>query len=170
MQKLCMQCYKPFKGRRERRFCSRACQYASESWKQHIGNSNRGKLLGREDFRKKMSEVTRGEQNARWIKDRSKVKVRRAGVEKYLLDEWRRKVFERDDYTCRMCGSRGGRLNADHIKPVRLFPELVIDLENGRTLCVKCHKETPTYSYRVFRWARADFEEGGCLYSGTSRS
>lgn len=58
---------------------------------------------------------------------------------------WRRQVFERDDYTCQFCEERGGKLNADHIKPYSLFPELRYDIENGRTLCVECHKKTDTY-------------------------
>ena len=58
---------------------------------------------------------------------------------------WREAVFARDDYTCQECGKRGGRLNADHIKPFSLYPELRLDINNGRTLCVDCHKKTDTY-------------------------
>lgn len=58
---------------------------------------------------------------------------------------WRKAVFERDDYTCQMCGKRGVTVNADHIKPFALFPELRLDLGNGRTLCEPCHRKTPTY-------------------------
>lgn len=54
---------------------------------------------------------------------------------------WRAKVFERDDYTCLNCEKRGGRLNADHIKPFSLYPDLRFSLENGRTLCVSCHRK-----------------------------
>jgi hypothetical protein len=36
---------------------------------------------------------------------------------------WREAVFQRDDYTCQMCGIRGTKLNADHIKPVCLILE-----------------------------------------------
>jgi hypothetical protein len=54
---------------------------------------------------------------------------------------WRKRVFERDDYTCRRCGARGVRLNAHHTKPYALFPELRYCVENGITLCVACHKE-----------------------------
>lgn len=33
--------------------------------------------------------------------------------------QWRSDVYERDDYTCQVCGVRGGTiLNVDHIKPL----------------------------------------------------
>ncbi len=54
-------------------------------------------------------------------------------------------MFVRDDYTCVWCGQLGGTLNADHIKPFSTHPELRFDLDNGRTLCVECHKQTDTY-------------------------
>lgn len=56
---------------------------------------------------------------------------------------WRKSVFERDHFTCRFCGKVGGELNADHIKPFSLFPELRFAIDNGRTLCVPCHKKVP---------------------------
>jgi|SRR3990167_895331 len=61
---------------------------------------------------------------------------------------WRCSVFERDDYRCVLCNHRGTRLNADHIKPFAYFPELRFSIDNGRTLCVDCHKKTDTFSRR----------------------
>lgn len=54
---------------------------------------------------------------------------------------WRKAVFERDCYTCQICGKRGGTLNAHHIKRYRNSIEDRTRLENGITLCTSCHRE-----------------------------
>lgn len=62
---------------------------------------------------------------------------------------WRTAVFKRDNHTCRICGKKGGYNQADHIKPFSLYPELRLSVDNGRTLCRKCHRGTPTYAGRA---------------------
>lgn len=69
-------------------------------------------------------------------------KIRKSA--KYRL--WREAVFKRDNYTCVIGGkAHGSRLNADHIKPFSLYPELHFDITNGRTLCVDCHRVTDSF-------------------------
>lgn len=58
---------------------------------------------------------------------------------------WREAVFLRDDWTYLWCGQRGGKLEADHIKPFSLFPELRFAIDNGRTLCKHCHRKTDSF-------------------------
>jgi 5-methylcytosine-specific restriction endonuclease McrA len=57
----------------------------------------------------------------------------------YEYRAWRKSVYERDDYTCQICGTRGGKLNGHHIKIISLYPEHGLDVGNGITLCRECH-------------------------------
>lgn len=50
-----------------------------------------------------------------------------------------KKVFERDDYTCQMCETKGVPLQVDHIQPWAEYLELRFKIENCRTLCMRCH-------------------------------
>lgn len=52
--------------------------------------------------------------------------------------EWRKAVYERDNYTCQECGSKRG-LNAHHVKQWVSYPALRFDVNNGITLCEECH-------------------------------
>jgi len=77
---------------------------------------------------------------------------------------WRKNVYEKDNYTCQNCGTRSCKniqvtLNADHIIPFKQLLYMynitdvkqvygnhpIWDLDNGKTLCQKCHRKTPTY-------------------------
>ncbi len=79
-------------------------------------------------------------------------------------DSWRSSVFARDEYTCLGCGSKGGKLTADHIKAWSLYPALRFDVANGRTLCRLCHQKTDTFGYRALAAIRALEVDGTLQY------
>ena len=65
----------------------------------------------------------------------------------YKYKNWRKAVFERDNYTCRECGAKSSKnnkvyLEPHHIKPFALYPELRFEVFNGLTLCYDCHQKT----------------------------
>ncbi|MBQ8570248.1 MAG: HNH endonuclease [Kiritimatiellae bacterium] len=61
--------------------------------------------------------------------------------------DWRTAVYERDDYTCQCCGTRGNKLNAHHINSFADYPDIRYDVDNGITMCVKCHDATESGSF-----------------------
>jgi len=58
--------------------------------------------------------------------------------------EWRKDVFERDDYTCQKCQVKSGNgkmvyLHPHHIQNFSQYIELRFIIDNGITFCKECH-------------------------------
>jgi len=87
----------------------------------------------------------KGEKHWNWKGGITPINHRIKGTIQYKL--WREAVFKRDNYQCIWGGKEhGNKLNADHIKPFALYPELRFAIDNGRTLCVECHRKTDTFA------------------------
>lgn len=106
---------------------------------------NKGKHWS-EEIKKKLSIAQKGEKGHSWRGGLTQLNHRIRVSLEYRL--WRKSVFERDNYTCIWCGEKNN-LHADHIKPFALFPELRFAIDNGRTLCIDCHRTTETFGGRT---------------------
>lgn len=114
-----------------------------EGQKIKIGLKSRGRKHSLKTL-KQMSDSRKGENNPMWQGGKTEKHLLIRMSLEYRL--WRKAVYERDNYTCIWCGdNKGNNLEADHIKPFYLFPELRFAIDNGRTLCIECHKTTKTY-------------------------
>ena len=58
----------------------------------------------------------------------------------YKLDRWAMDVKKRDGYICRECGCKNSSyIQAHHIKDVLNNNNLKFNINNGVSLCIKCH-------------------------------
>lgn len=110
----------------------------TEEWKearrQHMILCNPMKLKVNQD---KIRILKSGILNNWYIDGRTpENKKIRASVEVQL---WRNSVFSRDNWSCQKCTQRGGKLRAHHIRNFAEYPELRTSIENGITLCDRCH-------------------------------
>ena len=86
------------------------------------------------------SKYLRGENNPNFdnsisIEDR----IIRRNFDGYAY--WRREVYKRDNFTCQCCGDdKGGNIQAHHLNGYNWDIENRTNVDNGITLCEKCHK------------------------------
>lgn len=111
--------------------------------KKRMGNKYRLGKSHTEQIKKKISEITR-QRTARGANHYafSHGEFQRSLDDRRKIEyaDWRNAVFIRDNFTCQHCGdSKGGNLNAHHIKPFADHPELRFSIDNGITLCETCH-------------------------------
>ncbi len=131
--------------------------HLSEETKKKISNFRMGKHLSKE-ICKKISIANKGEVS--WFKgkkmtEEQKEKIRQSHLKRwdrigrkkrrpyhgrFKYKIWRLKVFSRDNFTCQGCNLVGRYLEVHHIKSFAKYPKLRYVIENGITLCKKCHK------------------------------
>lgn len=127
--KICKQCGNLFFSypSQKQKFCSESCR------SYYVFSPERDPRKG------KFNQV---EINGIMVSGRSIHTVMR-GKAKWKI--WRKQLFERDYYTCQMCGDRSKKnhfvyLIPHHIKGVTYFPDEAFNIDNGVTVCLDCHR------------------------------
>lgn len=179
MSKNCIHCNNVFEKKTfesvaywaTKKFCSHACYWLDKKgkipthvklWKkgEQVSPStqfvkghpslNKGKKQPQtvEHYMKRVAAMPRGERHHNWKGGVTSEheKIRKSPEYK----QWRMAVLSRDYFTCKECGYKGRDIEADHIKPFYLHPELRLEVDNGRTLCKPCHRKTETWGRKVY--------------------
>jgi hypothetical protein len=138
----------------------------TEEWRKKISDGNKGKkcpyaarnfqeyIRVHGSWNKGLKGYRSGSEHYNWKGGISKIDRLIRQIEEYKL--WRAKVFERDNWTCQTCGTRGCYLEAHHlIEFHKLLTEygvkslidarncmILWDIDNGVSLCMSCHDLT----------------------------
>lgn len=123
-----------------------------------------GKIKGRTgvalslDTKRKISSANKGKMsgknNPNWKGGVTKeYYLWRSGIDNSLeYKEFRKNIYERDDYCCQMCSNQSNEdIQVHHIKEVHKHPELMMEERNCITLCKKCHSS--------IRWHEEEHED-----------
>ena len=123
IEQICVVCGKVYyrcsalANRGKNNYCSNDCRYQdTKKWASGEKNVN-------------WKGGFNGVQNIRWCPE---------------YTEWRKKVFRKDNFTCQDCGNKmtyKNPLHAHHIIKFSDSIEFRFDVDNGLTLCKKCHLE-----------------------------
>lgn len=120
-----------------------------ELWKKR-SESNKGRHHSEETKRKiglaKLKNPTKYWLNKRRPEMRKEIKSRWKEFRKQLRErteyqQWIREIFKQDNWTCQVCKIRGNYLEAHHLLAAKEFPQYILNIDNGITLCRNCHKE-----------------------------
>ena len=137
MYNYCIECGRKirFYNSDKRKFCSKKCYYKYSKEKPRYNR--------------------RGEKSWNW-----KGGITKNGSNLYHSLEyknWRRSIFIRDEFTCKKCGIKNVRLEVHHIKSYKENINLLFDCNNAITLCHNCHKDTPNYGGRYWKYYSKEY-------------
>src|SRR3990167_2514417 len=168
MIKTCLTCSKEFNIRPTivrrgfGKYCSQTCyiqlgKTLSLETRNRMSNArkgkpqwwNKGKSLT-EEHRRKIGRKGSLHWNWKGGKETENVRVRKS-ID-YKL--WRGTIFKKDKLACTICGASQGwdkekkrhiDIQVDHRKSFSKYPELRLEITNGRVLCKDCHVQTRTW-------------------------
>jgi 5-methylcytosine-specific restriction endonuclease McrA len=137
--RICKKCQKLMERRPKHGICWDC--YSADNYKGRPKCLSCGNLMSRYNYTDSYCQKCyRGDRTKRWNPNlESEIRENGRTINpKYY--EWRLNVFNRDRFQCQKCGdNKGGNLVAHHIFNFHSHKELRTDINNGITLCEKCH-------------------------------
>lgn len=151
-EKLCLKCKKPLVRKptegpylwNRRKFCNHSCAKKGERYALGVKRSDNFKKKVSLSMKKRYANGHKpptmfGADNPSW-KGGLLFRKREDRRGDSAYGEWRRQVWLRDNFKCKMSNlDCDGRLEAHHILRWNDFPELRYELNNGITLCHHHH-------------------------------
>ena len=116
--------------------------------KAKIKNKLIGRIISQETRKKMRISAKHGVNHHKWKGGITPLYRIIRNSEEYKL--WRDSIYKKDNYTCRMCGKSGVKFHAHHLWEFAKFPELRFAINNGITLCLKCHFKIHKGKYNIY--------------------
>jgi 5-methylcytosine-specific restriction endonuclease McrA len=124
-------------------FCNRCATQRTHQDPEFKKKNSESMKLVNEVYKEKIRAVAKsrtGELHPNWNPNISQEEreLKRSTVENV---EWAKNVKKRDNYICQVCFKNSNNLISHHLMAFAQYPELRLDINNGITLCRKCHNE-----------------------------
>jgi len=128
---LCKETFLRIKSKKNT-FCSKRCANLGDN------NPRYGKSMSKA-HKLIISKANSGKSSYRYNPNLSdEDRIRNRDYTDYI--DWRLKVYKKDNYNCKKCNDdKGGNLVAHHIMSYSAYPKYRLNVDNGITLCEKCH-------------------------------
>lgn len=125
------------KGKKKKPFSSEHKKNISEAKKLEYKN---GRVSPLKKIWEENPNFLRGENNYKWVKDRTKIKGRHERKNDPCYKQWVKAVKKRDNHCCKINNHEcTDKIQAHHILSWREYPELRYKTNNGITLCHAHH-------------------------------
>lgn len=103
------------------------------------------KKMQSKEYKEKQRIAKTGERNGMWnseLTEKERERQKRHARRYPGYQDFRKSVYERDEYTCQVCSDdTGGNLVVHHLNGFHWDENGRTDVNNGVTLCNDCHKE-----------------------------
>lgn len=153
----------------EQRYSVRCKKCSMDRYKPNRGKPNTGRfkkgvipwctgMKMDKEYRKKLSDAHLGQipwnLGKKYISQKTRDDSTCISRNGFKANEWRQLVLERDNFTCQDCGcaNEDKKLHAHHIIKWDDNIELRFDINNGLTLCTKCHNKIHGFQKGIGYW------------------